>query len=120
MQIPNALILCYIHIYTHFSIYKSSETVCKYLMQWFLLYSYIRILALTDQGSQFTSKMRKELSSLLEFRLEHATLKHAQTIRVVDRSHGPLKRYLKVYENEIQQDWHKSIDLVVFQHDSSY
>ena len=77
-------------------------------------------MVLTDQGTQFTSKMLKELSTLLEFRLEHATLKPAQTIGVVERSHGPLKRYLKIYENEIQHDWHKYIDLAVFQHNTSY
>ena len=64
--------------------------------------------------------MLKELSTLLEFRLEHATLKHTQTIGVVERSHGPLKPYLKMYENQIQHDWHKYIDLAVFQHNTSY
>ena len=98
----------------------SAETVCKYLMQWFMRHSYIPTLILTDQGTQFTSKMLKELSTLLEFRLEHATFKLAQTIGVVERSHGPLKRYLKIYENQIQHDWHKYIDLAVFQHNTSY
>ena len=81
---------------------------------------YIPIIVLTDQGTQFTSKILKELSKLLEFRLEHAIVKHAQTIGVVERSHGPLKRYLKIYENQIQHNWHNYINLAVFQHNTSY
>ena len=99
---------------------KSAETICKYLMQCFMRHSYIPTLVLPDQGLQFTSKMLKELSTLLEFRLKHATLKPVQTIGVVERSHGPLKRYLKIYENQIQHDWHKYIDLAVFQDNTSY
>ena len=79
----------------------SAKTVCKYLMQWLMRHSYIPSLVLTDQGTQFTSKILKELSTLREFQLELATLKHAQTIGVDERSHGPLKGYLKTYENQI-------------------
>ena len=90
MQITNAVVYATI-IYTQFSI-----------------------------GKQITSKMMKELSTLFEFRLEHATLKHAQAIGAVERSHGLLKRYSKIYKNQIQQDWHKYIDLAVFQQNTSY
>ena len=33
------------------------ETVCKYLMQWFMRHSYIPTLVSTDQGTQSTSKI---------------------------------------------------------------
>ena len=98
----------------------SAATVTKYLSQWFLRHCYIPLLITTDQGSQFTSQMLHELADLLEIKLEHATLKHAQTIGVVERSHGPLKRYLHIYENQLQHDWHKYIDLAVFQNNTSY
>ena len=68
----------------------TAATVTKYLFQWFLRHCYIPLLIITDQGSQFTSQMLHELADLLEIKLEHATLKHAQTIGVVERSHGPL------------------------------
>ena len=57
----------------------SAETVCKFLMQWFMRHSYIPIVILRDQGTQFTSRMLGELSTLLEFKIEHATVKHAQS-----------------------------------------
>ena len=64
--------------------------------------------------------MLEELSTLLEFKIEHATVKHAQTIGALERSHGPLKRYLRIYENQLPRDWHKYLDLAVFQHKTSY
>ena len=72
----------------------SAETVCEFLGQWFMQHSYIPLVILTDQGTQFTSRMLEELSTLLEFKIEHATVKHAQSIGALERSHGPLKRYL--------------------------
>ena len=98
----------------------SADRVCKFLMQWFMRHSYIPLVILTDQGSQFTSRMLEELSTLLEFKIEHATVKHAQTIGALERSHGPLKRYLRIYENQLPRDWHKYVDLAVFQHNTSY
>ena len=48
-------------------------------------YLYDTLVLSQHQGTQITSKMLKGLSTLLEFQLEHATLKHAQTIGVVVR-----------------------------------
>ena len=64
--------------------------------------------------------MLEELSTLLEFRIEHATVKHAQTIGALERSYGPLKGYLRNYKNRLPRDWHKCVDLAVFQHNTSY
>ena len=40
--------------------------------------------------------------------------------KLLEQSHGPLKRYLKIYENQTKHDWHKYVDLAVFQHNTSY
>ena len=57
---------------------------------------------------------------MLEIQSNHATVKHAQTIGLLERSLGPLKWCLKIYENQKKQDWHKYVDLAVFQHNTSY
>ena len=46
-----------------------------------------------------------ELSKLLEVKIRHATLKHAQSVGVVERSHGALKRILKLNTNEQWSNW---------------
>ena len=56
---------------------------------------------------------------MLELKLNHATVKQAETISPFERSHGPLK-YLKIYENELKHDLHKHFDLAVFQQNTSY
>ena len=64
--------------------------------------------------------MLEELSKLLEFKIERATVEHAQTIRTLEIFHGPLKRCLGNYENQFLRDWHKYVDFAVFQHNISY
>ena len=49
-------------------------------------HSYIPLLIVTDQGSQFVSKLIHELTNIWEKKLEHAKVKHAQTVVVVGRS----------------------------------
>ena len=68
-------------------------------------HSYLPLLIVTDQGSQFTSKLFEELE-ILEINLEHANMMHAKTVGVTGSSHGPLKRYLRIYGSQLQHDWH--------------
>ena len=98
----------------------SAEVIAKILMQWFLRHSYIPLAILTDKGSAFTSQLLSELAKMLEIKINHAILKHAQTIGLLERSHGPLKRYFRIYENQVKHDWHKFVDLAVFQHNTSF
>ena len=41
-----------------------------------------------------------ELCKFLEIKLKHAAFKHAQTVGVVERSHGALKKILKLNTDE--------------------
>ena len=47
----------------------SAETVCKFRMQCNMRHSYIPLVIVTDQGSQFNSRMLDELSTLLKLKL---------------------------------------------------
>ena len=61
-----------------------------------------------------------ELTKLLEVKLKHATLKHPQTIGVVERSQAALKWILKLNSNQQWNDWHKYVPLATFIHNKSY
>ena len=61
-----------------------------------------------------------ELTKLHEIQLEHASLKHPQTVGVVERSHSALKRILKLITNEQWNDWFKYVQLATFIHNTSY
>ena len=85
----------------------------------FLRHAYIPKILLTDKGSQLTSKLMKEMTTLFDIELRHATTKHAQTIGLLERTHASLKKVLKIYENRMHSDWHKYVDYAVFAHNTS-
>ena len=62
----------------------------------------------------------QELTSLLEIKLNFASLKHAQTFGTVERSHAALKRFLKINTDNQWNDWHKYVPLAIFIHNTSY
>ena len=73
-----------------------------------------------DLGTSFVSELLHELTKLLEIQLEHASLKHPQTVSVVERSHSALKRILKLNTIEQWNDWFKNEQLATFIHNTSY
>ena len=98
----------------------SAQAVAQALVNIFLRHSYIPRLILTDLGTVFTSNLFKELTQLLQVKLKHASLKHAQTIGLLERSHAALKRTLRINENGTSPNWVKYVDIAVFVHNTSY
>ena len=98
----------------------SADTVARELTKMFFVHSFIPKKILADLGKTFTSEIIHELATLLEIQLNHATLKHPQTIGLVERSHGPLKRILRLNTNEHCPDWLKYVRLAAFIHNTSY
>ena len=70
-------------------------------------------------GTSF-AKLLHELTNLLEIKLQHASLKHPQSIGVVERSHSALKRILKLNTDEKWTTWYKYVDLATFILNTSY
>ena len=60
------------------------------------------------------------LTQLLEIKLRHATLKHPQTVGVVERAHSCLKWILQLNTDEQWLNWHKYVPLALFIHNTSY
>ena len=82
----------------------SADTVARELVKIFFQHSYLPSTLLSDLGTNFTSKLMAELTKLLEVKPKHATLKHPQTIGVVERSHAALKRIIKLNSKEQWSD----------------
>ena len=93
-------------------------TVAKALVSIFFQHSYIPTKILSDLGTSFVAELIHELSKLLEIQLEHASLKHPQTIGVVERSHAALKRFLKHNTDEKWRTWYRDVDLASFIHNT--
>ena len=82
--------------------------------------SYIPKTVLSEMGTAFTAKVMTAMSKLLEITMQYATVKHPQTVGLVERTHASLKQYLGIYENKLKKDWHTYVDLATFVHNTSY
>ena len=98
----------------------SAKSVASSLVNIFFRHSYMPETIMADLGTAFTSRLFHELTSLLEVRVKHATLKHPQSIGVVERAHAALKRILKLNTDQQWNDWYKYVDLACFIHNTSY
>ena len=94
--------------------------MAKALVSIFFQHSYIPTTIVTDLGTSFVAKLLREMTELLEIKLKHASLKHSQTIGVVERSHSALKRNLKLNTDEKWTTWYKYTDLATFINNTSY
>ena len=97
-----------------------ADTIARELTSIFFRHSYLPKTILSDLGTSFVSELLHELTKLLEVQLEHASLKHPQTVGVVERSHSALKRILKLNTIEQWNDWFKYVQLATFIHNTSY
>ena len=53
-------------------------------------------------------------------KIEHATVKHAQTIGMIERFHQMLKHILKGNVSTDSPQWHKHVNMAVMAHNTTY
>ena len=61
-----------------------------------------------------------ELSRSLHIKMKHASLKHPQTVGVVERAHDSFEMVIKIHTNETWSNWHRYSNLATFIHNTSY
>ena len=82
--------------------------------------AYLPTTIFSDRGSVFMSQLIKEVAEVLGITLQHATTKHAQTIGMLERTHVSLKKTLKIETVERRSMWHKYVNIVVLNYNTSY
>ena len=97
-----------------------AANVAKALLSFFFQHSYIPTTLLSDLGTNCFAKLLHELTDLLKVKLQHASLKHPQTIGVVERSHFALKGILKLNTDKKWSTLYKFVDLATLIHNTSY
>ena len=75
---------------------------------------------ISDKGTAFTSNVIKEVPGVLGITLKHATIKHAQTIGLLERSHASIKQALKIETVERRSLWHKYVSIADLNYNTSY
>ena len=76
-------------------------------------HAYLPTLIITDKGSVFISQVIQEVAEILGINLKHATLKHAQTIGVLERGHATVRTSLKMTSGEYRKQWHKYLPIAI-------
>ena len=84
--------------------------------------TYIPTAIITDLGTQFNAQITLETAAVQGIELKHATLKHAQTTGLLERTrtHGSVKTHLKAATCEFRNKWHKYTPLAVLNHNTTY
>lgn len=89
-----------------------AATIASKLLTFITLFG-IPEAMLSDQGSDFTSSILKELNKLFKICVFSSPY-HPQTNGALERSHLTLKDYLKHYINQNQNDWDQYVELAMF------
>ena len=66
------------------------------------------------------SHVLKEVGGVPGITLKHATTKHAQTNRLLERSRASMKQALKIETGERRSLWHKYVNFAVLNYNTSY
>ena len=97
-----------------------THSVVRALMSIFTRHAYVPTTILTDKGSQFTAEVIEELTKKSGIIIEHATIKHAQTIGVTERNHQRLKQILKINVATDSPQWDRYVNFAVMAHNTTY
>ena len=98
-----------------------ADIVARALISIFQKHSYIPSQIICNLGTAFTSPhLTSELALILEINRKHCTLKHEQTIGLLERNHVPLIQILRNNDNQTSSDWHRYVDIAVFIHNTTF
>ena len=97
-----------------------TKSVVEALMQIFTQHSYVPKTILTDKGSTFTAQLFNSLMESAGTKIAHASVKHPQTVGMVERSHQRLKQILKINISADSPQWHKYVNMAVMAHNTTY
>ena len=75
---------------------------------------------LTDKGTAFTAELLSEIAKTADIHISHATIKHAQTRGMIERTHAKLKKILKISVNADRPQWDRYVDIAIMAHNTLY
>ena len=97
-----------------------THSVVRGLLSIFTKHAYVPKHMLTDKGTAFTAELLTEISKAADNHISHATIKHAQTIGMVERTHAKLKKVPKISVNADRPQWDRYVDIAIMAHNTTY
>ena len=98
----------------------TATSVARVIMDILCKHTYLPTTLITDLGTQFNAQVTNEVTAVLGVEIKHATMKHAQTIGLLERTHASVKTQLKAATGEFRHNWHKFLPLAVLNHNTTY
>ena len=98
----------------------TATAVSRVVMDILCKHTYLPTTIITDLGTQFNAQVTHEIAAVLGIELKHVTMKHAQTIGLLERTHASVKTHLKAATGEFRTNWHKYLPLAVLNHNTTY
>ena len=98
----------------------NATAVSKVIMDILCKHTYLPTTIITDLGTQFNAHVTHEIAGVLGIESKHATMKHAQTIGLLERTHASVKTHLKAATGEFRNNWHKYLPLTVLNQNTTY
>ena len=84
----------------------TATTVSRVIMDILCKHTYLPTTIITDLCTQFNAPVTHEVAAVQGIELEHATMKHAQTTGLLERTHPSVKIHLKAATGEFRNNWH--------------
>ncbi len=74
----------------------------------------------SDKGTVFVSEVFKNMANDLNIKIDHATVKHRQTIGALERCHSSLKRFLNIQSGANFSNWHRRLSFATYAYNTTY
>ena len=91
----------------------TTQAVTKALVKFFTLFGLPKVIQ-SDQGSNFTSKIFKQVMKELGIQHQMSSAWHPESQGVLERYHQTLKNMMRTYCLQHQKDWDEGVPLLLF------
>ena len=98
----------------------TAKTIGRCIVDVMTRHANLPTLILSDEGSQFPSRVVAKRTQTLEIQINHASTKHAQTTGILERTHASIKTALKRSTSERRSMWHKYVQIAVMNSSTKY
>ena len=84
----------------------TATAVARVRMDILCKHTYLPTTPISDLSTQFNAQITHEVAVVLRIELKHATMKHAQTIEVLERTHASVKTKVKAATGDVRRNCH--------------
>ena len=108
------------YLFTYCVTKIDAKTIARVLIDIMTRHAYLPTTIITDKGTQFMSEVVTDTTRVLGIQLRHATIKHAQTIGILERCHASLEEALKISTGERRTMWHQFVPTATGNYNTTY